>query len=72
MPSGLSIGDDSTLAERGEPASQTEPLPRDRDALPPSVAPDLPSRPSAYQHVAGYIGVFTTGADGTRVFRATP
>ncbi len=71
-PDGLGLGDDSILAERGESGTRSEPLPQDHGALPSPAAPVLPSRALPYQHVAGYIGVFTTGADGTRVFRAAP
>ena len=69
---GLGLSDDNVLAERGEPGTRSEPLPQDHGALPSPAAPILPSRALPYQHVAGYIGVFTMGADGTRVFRAAP
>ncbi len=72
VPGDQGIGDDGFLAERGQSEPQSGPVPQDRAALPPLAARNQPSQPSAYQHVAGYIGIFTTGADGTRVFRATP
>ena len=71
-PDGQSAGDDNFLVERGQSASRFGPMPQDRDPLPPAAAPNSRAQASAYQHVAGYIGIFTTGADGTRVFRATP
>ena len=68
VPVDQGIGDEDFLAERGQPGLSQQ----DRDALPPPAAPGPRSQTSAYQHVAGYIGIFTTGADGTRVFKATP
>jgi hypothetical protein len=60
---GVQVPDDgSVLAERGQSGP-----------LPPLATPSSLSPRSANQHVAGgYIGVFTMGADGTRVFEATP
>ena len=72
MPGGLGVGDEGVLAEGGQLGFQAEPSPQDRAALPLPAASNPPYRAPAYQHVAGYIGIFTTGADGTRVFRAAP
>lgn len=67
-PANQDSGDDHLLAEHGQAA----PLPLERGASPPPVALSPPPRAPAYQHVAGYVGIFTTGADGARVFKATP
>lgn len=43
------------------------------DAPPqPSFARNPPAPTPAYQPVTGYIGVYTTGADGMRTFRSNP
>ena len=47
----------------------------ERSSFLPSAEPAVPARHdqvTGFDHAAGYIGVFATGADGTRMFKATP
>jgi hypothetical protein len=46
--------------------------PHDDRASPPLALPSPPTAASAGRPASGYIGVYTTGADGVRVFRADP
>ena len=54
-------GEDAVLGERGPFLPVTEPT-----------VPARHEQVTSFDHPAGYIGVFATGADGTRTFKAMP
>ena len=58
------------LHEDRETTAVAERTPFRQAAAPP--APIRPEQATGFDRAAGYIGVFTTGADGTRTFKAMP